>query len=280
MMRAARAALSRASRWLSPGVRLEPKDDSRRCAACGYPFPGGIHGAASACSECGRFIDPADPSAFAREIPPRIVLRAMRAPGLLFLALAIAAGLLLLHAFAIPGGRMTETFIGIGLFTALALIAAVRMAIALVCGWRLGRSRDVWRQRGWWLPALVPVVVTLLGLLRMPRSVAFLVDQPRLAALAAAWEQDPRTCRQEGGDLFVPLRGEIPMDALEFEQFAWIAEDIGSDKLRGFVVVIPASILMDRYGAYLYMPVFPSELAGRSGLMWHGGAWYSGVVNW
>jgi hypothetical protein len=279
-MRAALAALSRASRWLSPGVRFEPKDDSRRCAACGYPFPGGIHGVASACSECGRFVDPADPSAFAREIPPRIVLRAMRAPGLLFLALAIAVGLLLLHSFAVPGGRQTEAFVGIGLFTALGLFAAVRMTIALVCGWRLGRSRDVWKQRGWWVPALVPVVLPLLGLLHVPRSVAFLVDRPRLAALAAAWEEDPKTCRQEGGDLFVPLRDEIPMDALEFVQFARLAEDIGGDKLRGFVVIIPASIFMDRYGVYLYMPAFPQDFAERSGLLWHGGAWYSGVVNW
>jgi len=281
MIRGALTALSRASRWLSPGVRFEPKNDSRRCAACRYPFPGGMHGAPAACSECGRFIDPADRSAFAREIPPAIVLFAVRAPGLVFLALVTAVALLLLHAFAVPGGRQTQAFIGIGLVTALMLVAAIRMAIALVCGWRLGRSRDVWKQWGWWLPALVPVVLFVMGLLQVPRSVAFVVDRPRLTVLAAAWEQDPKTCRtEERGDLFVPLRGEIPMDALEFAQFARLADEIGPDKLRGFVVIIPASIFMDRYGMYLYMPAFPNERAERSGLLWHGGAWYSGVVNW
>jgi len=280
-MRAVLAALSRASGWLSPGVRIEPKDDSRRCAACRYPFPGGVHGSPGACSECGRFIDPVEPTAFARETPPKIVMVAMRAPGLVFLALVTASALLLLHAFAVPGGRQAQVFIGIVLFMALAWIAAVRMAIALVCGWRLGRSRAVWNQWGWCLPGLVPVVVMVLGLLQVPRKAAFIADQPRLVDLAAAWEQDPKTCRtEERGDLVVPLRGEIPMGAIDFVQFARLADEIGPDKLRGFVVIIPASIFMDRYGVYLSMPAFPNGLAERSGLMWHGDAWYSGVVNW
>ena len=102
-----------------------------------------------------------------------------------------------------------------------------------------------------------------------------------LEALAAAWEENPGRFRTaERGDLVVPRRGEIPMDALEFAQFAQLADETGPDKLRGFVVIIPASIFMDRYGVYLSMPAFPNGLAERSGLMWHGDAWYSGVVNW
>ena len=62
------------SRWLSPGVHFKDDPQVRVCARCGYPFPGGRHGAPAACSECGTYIDPTK-AGLLRSLAPAMMLQ-------------------------------------------------------------------------------------------------------------------------------------------------------------------------------------------------------------
>ena len=279
MIGSVRVALARASHWLSPGVRFEPKDDTRRCGGCGYPFPGGVRGSPAPCSECGRFIDPGLPAAFAREQPAWIVRALLLAPGLPFLAAALVVGGLILHAISVPGGRFDSLLIGVLLAMILGAVFAARAAVALVLGLAQRCSARVWRQPGWRVLGALVVLFVLVAWAGVPRRIAFLADRSQLASLAEKWAADPSACRgAPDAELEVPMVDGRPMAPLDFGQFAWRVRDTGPEVWRGFVVYIRSAGFMDTRGAYLYLPALPEEVAEDCGLLPHGGGWYSGEL--
>lgn len=273
--------LSRASGWLSPGVRFEPKDDARRCGGCGYPFPGGVRGSPAPCSECGRFIDPAASGAFAREQPAWIVRHLMRAPGLVIVLASIATAALLLHGISVPGERLDSLLTGLGAAFVLVPLVMVRILSAFVLGLWKGRSREVWAQRGWWVLAAVAAAAIALASLGVPRRIAFAADRSALEALARQWERDPLgVVGFDDGSMRVASEEGRAMEAADLPQFK--SQILAAERLawRGFIVRIRSSGFVDEQGAYLYLPDVEPGIAAGCGLMHHGGGWYSGSIWW
>jgi len=275
------SALARVSNWLSPGVGFGPNDDTRRCGGCGYPFPGGVHGSPAPCSECGRFIDPRVPTAFASEQPPWILRQLMRAPGLAIVSASIATSGFLLHGISVPGERLDSLLIGLGAAFVLTPVVAARVLSAFALGLWKGRSRAVWSQRGWWVLAITAATALTLGAIDAPRRFAFAADRSTLDALARRWEQDPvGVVGSDDGSLVVASEEGRLLEAADLAQFQSQILAVDRAAWRGFIVRIRGTGFGDEEGAYFYLPDVESELAQGRGLMPHGGGWYSGSIWW
>lgn len=275
------STLTRLRRWLSPGVRFLPSTDERRCARCGYPFPGGAHGSPAPCSECGALVDPTVARTLRAPVPGRFVQGSLHAPGLTYSVLVGAAVIVLLYSASVPGGYFDPGILGLSAIALLGLFGILRAAVALAVALRQRRLGDTARQPGWWIPPAAVLAAVLAGEAGVPIVLGFEGRRATLEANAAAWhagtlDQVPVA---QGG---LKRVGSTPTPILEFPPMSVYADResassqqarVQPDDFRGVLLQVSGSGFMFESGAYAYLPYLKSTRLPE--LVPLGGGWYA-----
>ena len=258
--------MRRLDRWLSPGVRYEVDPSARDCARCGYPFPGGIHGAPAPCAECGAPLDPA----ILGTIRPRGVHRwsaaAMRAPGVPMLALTVLACTTVAIGNCVPEGYVPLLFGGMGAMLVLAGLWALRAFVAGITAIRPGLVPAVFMQPGWWAIPALGVALAMLSLSRLPMAATFALQRTNLAA-AAAGRHDARLVVLPGVAIYMPRALDRLGRTSGFIEPAWVE--------GGAAFLVPGTGMFFEQGCYFHLPAMPPESAPAF-LVPLGGGWYAG----
>ena len=266
------------SRWLSPGVHFKDDPQVRVCARCGYPFPGGQHGAPAACSECGTYIDPTK-AGLLRSLAPAMMLQwALRAPGLWSMGLIAVCACALAIAQAVPGGYALWSIAAIAGIVVMMLIVGMRLLVALVVARKLRRVRDMLRQRGWWAVPCFAMIATALAASPLPIHVLFRLERPRLDAAAAAWLAQGGTATSAVQLDFLLIPGVSQLDPSLVEPLSKHATyGVQPASLAsGFGFAVPGTGFIFVRGVYYYLPnLLPGSVPNHV-LRHLGGLWYSG----
>ena len=266
------------SRWLSPGVHFKDDPQVRVCARCGYPFPGGQHGAPAACSECGTYIDPTKAGLLRSLAPAMMLQRALRAPGLWSMGLIALCACALAIAQAVPGGYALWSIAAIAGIVVMMLIVGMRLLVALVVARKLRRVRDMLRQRGWWAVPCFAIIATVLAASPLPIHVLFRLERPRLDAAAAAWlaQGGAATSAVQLDFLLIPGASQLDPSLVEpLSELATYGVQPAS-LVGGFGFAVPGTGFIFERGVYYYLPnLLPGSVPNHV-LRHLGGPWYSG----
>lgn len=269
----------RIQRWLAPGVEFADDPAVRLCAKCGYPFPGGRHGAPAACTECGTYIDPARFGFLQPASPPNVIRRLLRAPGLKHAIVFVVGVALVAIGNAAPGGYWKLELPGVWFLIIAWLAWLLRAALAAVASLRVGGFKDTFRQRGWWVTAAAGTVLVLIAASPLPMYAVFRIERARLDAVAAAWTAAPD---QRPTVELVLLPGTSTVDVSLVDGLAVQLPTTAPTGWRdgGFGLAIPATGFIFETGVYYYLPNLPPGSAPVRALRHLGGPWFAGEHSW
>ena len=268
----------RIQRWLAPGVEFADDPAVRLCAKCGYPFPGGRDGAPAACTECGVHIDPAQFGCLQPASPPDVIRRLLRAPGLKHAAVFMVGVALVAVGSVAPGGYWGVELAGIGFLIGAWLAWLFRAAVAAVAALRVGRFKDTFRQRGWWVTVAMGTVLVLVAASPLPMYAVFRIERSRLDAVAAAWTAAPDQ-RPTVDFLLLPGTSTVDVSFVEGRTDVSAVAPAGwSD--GGFGLAIPGTGFIFDTGVYYYLPNLPPGSAPVRALQHLGGPWFAGEHRW
>jgi hypothetical protein len=268
----------RIQRWLSPGVEFADDPAVRLCAKCGYPFPGGRDGAPAACTECGTYIDPARFGYLQPASPPEVIRRLLRAPGLKHAFVFMACVALVATGSVAPGGYWGVELAGIGFLIGAWLAWLFRAAVAAVAALRVGRFKDTFRQRGWWVTATSGTILVLAAASPLPMYAVFRLERGRLDAVAAAWTAAPDQ-RPTVDFLLLPGTSTVDVSLVEGRTDVSAVAPAGW-RDGGFGLAIPRTGFIFETGVYYYLPNLPPGSAPVRALQHLGGPWFAGEHSW
>jgi len=201
--------------------------------------------------------------------------RALRAPGLWSMGLiALCAGALAI-AQAVPGGYAWWSIAAIAGIVVMMLIVGMRLLVALVVARKLGRVRDMLRQRGWWAVPSFAIIAAVLAASPFPIHVLFRLERPRLDAAAAAWLAQGGAATSAVQLDFLLIPGTSQLDPSLVEPLATYGVQ-PSSLAGGFGFAVPGTGFIFERGVYYYLPnLLPGSVPNHV-LRHLGGPWYSG----